>query len=125
MSGTSVPDDALAAINSEMENYFSKPLFDNSLQYANYIMVDPLNAVSGDKDGGNSLISFILHRTLTTECYDLSSLMLQLKIKVLDNDGKTPSPDYDVSVINAPFHSIFERFTITLNDKVKPVVLVH
>ena len=115
------PDDAKPALPSETDSYFADPIFDASCDDSNFIQIEPLNAVNQTLDGGNCLVTYVLPRTLTVECYNLGAMYIAASIRMVDENGLTPNagaPDnFDASVVNIPLHSLIYLYSITMKHK--------
>jgi hypothetical protein len=91
-------------------NYFGLPVTDVSVVGSNYIVIPPANQLKEE----SAPVSFTIPAN-STQCIDLSSSYLYLKVKILKADGGNLTSSDVVSPCHMYFYSIFSDCKISIN----------
>jgi len=65
----------------------------------------------------NGIIAFDFDKLEYPYCYEISSLLLSVKFKIVDENGALPQPTDNVVGINNMLHSLFTNVVLSINGE--------
>lgn len=102
-------------VEKELTNFFYRQPLENSRTRTSWRRVVPCTGVTPT----TTLISFKLDPQQFPHCYDISNLLLSVKIRIVNaKTEQLPLKDSHVTGINNMLHSLFEKCCLSINGDI-------